>query len=240
MAAGHKAVSYTEKVKKRVLDLGAHVVGVADLRPFHGQVMGSSELIEAFHRAISLAVRVPRAVFETISDRPTAVYAHAYATANRILDEVAFKTAVMLEHDGHKALPIPASQVLDRENWLGAVSHKAVGRMAGLGWQGKSLLLVNPKFGPRIRLATVLTDADLVEDGPIRNRCGSCMECRDACPAQAIKGVSTSDRYGDRNEAVKLSKCVSKVVGEFSNLPDVGASICGICIKACPFGQRVR
>jgi epoxyqueuosine reductase len=240
MVSGREDISYTESVKKRVLGLGAHVVGVADLRPFHGQRAGSPELLEPFHRAISIAVRVPRAVFETISDRPTAVYAKAYLTANRILDDIAFRAAVMLEQDGHKALPIPASQVLDRENWLGAVSHKAVGRMAGVGWQGKSLLLVNPLFGPRIRLATILTDADLLVDGPIKNRCGSCVECRDACPAQAIKGVSTNDRYADRNEAVILSKCVSKVVGEFSNLPEVGASICGICIKACPFGQRVR
>jgi epoxyqueuosine reductase QueG len=31
---------------------------------------------------------------------------------------------------------------------------------------------------------------------------------------------------------------VEKLVGEFSKLPHVGAPICGLCIKACPFGQK--
>ena len=109
---------------------------------------------------------MPIAVFEQISDRPTPLYASVYQTANRILDEIAFRTAGSLQGDGFYSLPVPASQVLDKKNWYGAISHKAVGRMAGLGWQGKSLLLVNPRYGPRIRLVTVLTDAQLKIDGP--------------------------------------------------------------------------
>ncbi len=69
------------------------------------------------------------------------------------------------------------------------ISHKAVARMAGLGWQGKSLLLINPEYGPRVRLVTILTDMPLTPDGPVKNRCGACLECVQACPASAIKNA---------------------------------------------------
>ena len=229
---------YTESIKGRIVGLGAHLVGVADAEPLKAMRLKPPGLLAPFSRAISIAVRLPAAVFEEILDRPTPNYATVYQAANRILDEIAFRTAAMVEEDDFKALPIAASQVLDTKDWYAAISHKAVGRLAGLGWQGKSLLLVTPRYGPRIRLVTVLTNAPLKIDGPIKNRCGKCTMCQEACPVGAIKGVSTQEHYTRRSEALYFSRCVEKLVGEFSRLPNVGAPICGICIKACPFGQR--
>ncbi len=228
---------YTERVRASIHALGADLVGVADTDPLKQLQLDPPDLLDPFTRAISIAIRLPAAVFECIIDRPTPLYSSIYQTANRILDEISFKAANLLQSDGHRSLPVPASQVLDRENWCGAISHKAVGRMAGLGWQGKSLLLVNPLYGPRIRLATVLTDAPLTTDKPIANRCGGCTFCMDACPAGAIKGVGTDDHYESREEALYFPRCVEKLVGEFSAMPSIGAAICGICIKACPFGR---
>jgi len=229
--------SYTERIKAAIIKLGADLVGVADAEPLRQLTLDPPNLLDSFTRAISIALRLPGAAFEHIIDRPTPLYSSVYRSANRILDEIAFHTANMLQRDGFSSLPIPASQVLDRENWYGAITHKAVGRMAGLGWQGKSLLLVNPHFGPRIRLATILTHAPLEIDSPMENLCGKCNLCRDACPAGAIKGVGTKDNYKSRQEAFYLSRCVEKLVGEFSTMPNVAAPICGICIKACSFGR---
>jgi epoxyqueuosine reductase QueG len=111
--------------------------------------------------------------------------------------------------------------------------------MAGLGWQGKNLLLITPQYGSRVRLVTVLTKAPLNVDGPVKNRCGDCTACQDACPAQAIKGMSTGTHYKNRNEAMYFSRCVEKVTGEFAKIPEVGVPICGICIKVCPFGRKM-
>jgi epoxyqueuosine reductase QueG len=229
---------YTKEIKGKIAELGADLVGVADVEPLKQLKVTPPALLDDFRRAVSIGVRLPTAVFEQILDRPTPLYASVYQTANRILDEIAFRAASILQSDGYHSLPIPASQVLDWKNWYGAISHKAVGRMAGLGWQGKSLLLVNPQFGPRIRLVTLLTDAPLKIDGPVKNRCGKCTLCRDACPVGAIKGVGTKDHYKSRSKAIYLSRCAEKLVGEFSKLPNVGAPICGICIKVCPFGQK--
>jgi epoxyqueuosine reductase len=236
MAKRIPKAAYTQKIKNRVLELGADLVGVADTAPLKALTSYPPDLLDQFPRAICAAIRLPASIFEQIADQPTPTYAAAYRTANRILDEIAFITANALQRDGFNSLPIPASQTWDRESHCGAISHKAVGRMAGLGWQGKSLLLVNPEYGPRIRLVTVLTDAPLEVDGPVENRCGKCTRCRDACPAGAIKGTSTKDHYAAREEALDMELCVEKL-NEFGNLPGVGVHVCGICIKVCPFGR---
>jgi epoxyqueuosine reductase len=235
----HKRIAeaaYTEKIKLEVVELGADLVGVADTVLLKALKLYPPDLLDLFPRAICAAIRLPGSIFEQVTDRPTPTYASAYRTANRILDEIALLVANALQRDGFNSLPIPASQSWDRENHCGAISHKAVGRMAGLGWQGKSLLLVNPEYGPRIRLVTVLTDAPLLANGPVKNRCGECTRCRDACPAGAIKGVPTKDHYTSREEALDLQLCVEKL-DEFARLPGIGVNVCGICIKVCPFGR---
>jgi len=232
-----KTMKYTKKVKERIRGMGADLVGVADVEPLKELKLDPPNLLEPFFRAVSIALKLPQAVFESITDRPTPIYRSIYQTVNQILDQTAYRAAMSLQEDGFQSLPIPASQVLDHENLYGAISHKAVARMAGLGWQGKNLLLITPKYGSRVRLVTVLTTAPLVVDGPVKNRCGDCTACQDACPAQAIKGIKTDSYYKDRNEAMYFSRCVEKVKGEFAKLPEIEFPICGICIKVCPFGR---
>ncbi len=227
---------YTENIKSKIIELGGDLIGVADTTPLERLTLHPPDLLTPFPRAISIAIRLPGAVFEQINDHPTPTYASVYRTANLMLDQIALLIANTLQKDGFNSLPIPAAGSWDRENQYGAISHKAVGRMAGLGWQGKSLLLVNPRYGPRIRLVTVLTDSLLNVDGPIENGCGQCTLCRDACPAGAIKGVPTKDHYKSREEAIDLQLCTQKL-NEFSKLPGVEATICGICIRVCPFGR---
>lgn len=230
--------NYTEGFKDRIIGLGASLVGVADIESLRELSTNPPDLLKPFSRAISIALVLPLATFEQISDHPTPIYKSIYQTANLILDQIAFRAAMILQNDGFYSLPIPASQVLDKEKWTAAISHKAVARMAGLGWQGKNLLLITPQHGSRVRLVTILTTASLNADKPQKNRCGDCTACQDACPAQAIKGVNTKTHYKNRNEAMYFSRCVEKVTGEFAKIPEVAVPICGICIKVCPFGRK--
>jgi len=231
---------YTKRIKARILDWGADLVGIADSEPLSELKLNPPDLLHGFTRAVSIAIQLPVSVFETILDKPTPIYAATYQTANRILDDLAFRTAVAIQKDGFNSLPIPASQVLDRKNWYAAISHKAVARMAGLGWQGKNLLIITPQFGSRVRLVTVLTNAPLIADTPLKNRCGSCLLCHDSCPAHAIKGVNTLGHYEDREKALHFSRCVEKLTKDFATLTGIGTPICGICITVCPFGKRIR
>ncbi len=218
--------------------LGADLVGIADLAPFikQGWPTLPSDLLRPFTRAISVAVRLDDTIMDAITSHPTAAYAEHYRAANIDLDRLTAGISAWIMNRGFRAEAVPASKIIDMENLLGAVSHKAIARMAGIGWQGKSLLLVSPEFGPRIRLATVLTDMPLFPDGPIESRCGACTECTDACPVQAIRNVTAVDRYADREEALFFDRCVERTF-QNSQLPGIGARICGVCVRACPHGR---
>jgi len=104
-------------------------------------------------------------------------------------------------------------------------------------WAGRGR--VTPEFGPRVRLVTVLTDLPLMPDRPVRNRCGTCQECTKACPAGAIRNVRTESHYETREQAVALEKCHA-LVKTFAERPGIGARICGVCVRACPWGKKKR
>ncbi len=227
-------------IKKQARAFGADLVGIADLKLLAGIDCQPSDLLSTYKYAVSLAVKLPNAVFDQLEDRPTPIYAQVYLNANALLDQIALRLSAFIEEQGGTALPIPASQPLDMTEFTSHLSAKAVANAAGLGWQGKSLLIITPEFGPRVRLVTVLTDLCLEPDHPLENRCGACRCCTDACVAQAIRNVSTEFHYDDRDEALDFQKCADKLTGEFMKLPLVEKPVCGICIKVCPWGRKHR
>lgn len=217
---------------------GASAVRVANLELLKGIETEPPDLLNPFTRAISIGVRLASGIINAIIDKPTLIYQQHYYKVNALLDELAVRTAQYIEDRGGSALPIPASQVLDKEKWSSYISHKAVALAAGLGWQGKSLLLVNPLVGPRIRLVTVLTNINIEADPPIKNLCGVCAECTNACPVSAIKNVSTEYHYDNRDQALHFDRCADHVAKNSIHIPFIEQPICGVCIRACPWGKK--
>jgi len=229
----------TKAVKTLAIQLGADLVGVADLKLFQDDYGNARPLIGTFPLAISMAVRLSSPIIDGITeDDPTPIYAHHYRTVNALLDDIAIRMANYCQSKGHWALPIPASQILDDDYSFGAISHKAIAALAGLGWLGKGMIVVNRRFGPRIRLVTVLTTLPLTTDRLLENDCGDCLECAKACPVEAIKGITFKLKPRLREEALDVRAC-SQRVRAFGRNPRYGSSICGMCIKACPFGRKV-
>ena len=224
---------------KNAKQYGADLIAVADTTRMASMETSPEDLLHNFPRAISIAVQLAGGIIDTIVDTPTEIYSQHYQRVNALLDNIACRLTSFIQNNGAKALPIPASQILCKERFVSYISHKAVAINAGLGWQGKSLLLVTPEYGPRIRLVTILTDLDIPADGPIKNRCGKCTKCTDACPAGAIKNVSTELHYSSRNQAVDLDSCVEHLnkVSGFGNLMPY---ICGVCVATCPWGKKKR
>jgi epoxyqueuosine reductase QueG len=105
----------------------------------------------------------------------------------------------------------------------GHVSHKLLGWAAGIGFVGRSTLLVHPIHGAQMRYVSVLTDAPLRADSPREGSCGSCRACRAVCPANAIH---------ETREQFDLDACYAKLT-EFTKLPSIGQHICGVCVRAC-------
>jgi len=204
-------------------ELGASLFGIADISMVRDEFRLAENLRKRFHRALSLGVRLVDSVLDDIEDAPTALYYHHYRQLNFSLDRTAFQIASRIQGMGYEALPVPASQVIDWKDQRAHVSHKKVGELAGLGWIGRNNLLVNPEFGARFRLVTVLTDLPLDPDEPVPFGCGSCRSCQAACPADAIReNPRDFDHLG----------CYEKLK-EFRNRGLVGQFICGICVKAC-------
>lgn len=230
----------SQDLKDFARSCGADLVGIADLTLLSGIQTEPADLLEGYSRAVSIGVRLADGVIDPIVDKPTPIYQQHYAKVNALLDDIAVRVSQYLQDAGGKALPIPASQLLDKEEWHSYLSHKAVAIAAGVGWQGKSLLVVNPKFGPRLRLVTILTDMELEPDRPLKNLCAKCSACAEACPAHAIKNVNTAYHYRDREEALHFDRCVARVTRNPVELPFIESPICGVCIRACPFGQRKK
>ena len=197
---------------------------MADIKPLKNEFLQlSNQSLDSFDSGISLAVRLSDPILEEIQDRPTQLYFHHYRQANFFLDRIAFNLAQFIHQLGYRALPIPASQIIDWENQKGHLSHKKIALAAGLGWIGRNNLLVNPTYGARIRLVTVLTDLPLPHNQPLKEGCNMCKKCLQVCPAGAIKEKQPDFDHLACFEQLRL----------FRKRDHIGQYICGVCVKAC-------
>ena len=213
------------QLKSLSKELGADLVGFCDLET------SPVRELPTLRYALSIGVKLSDAVLKTIENAPSFVYFQHYRIANTLLDSIAFRLARFLEKKGYLAMPIAASQSLGKNNpYQGVLPHKTAAVKAGLGFVGKSGLFLSEKYGSKVRLATVLTDAPLQSELPvIENGCGNCELCKNACPAGAIYGQLPTTN-GERNfDAEKCSRYMKE------HFQDVGrGSVCGVCIKVCP------
>jgi epoxyqueuosine reductase len=116
------------------------------------------------------------------------------------------------------------------------VMDKAWAKKSGLGWIGKNSNLIHPKSGSFFFIAELIIDLELEADGPIKDYCGTCTRCIDACPTDAI-----IEPY-----VVDGSKCISYLTielkdailpSEFQGKMDSWAFGCDICQDVCPWNR---
>ena len=161
---------------------------------------------------------------------------HCYDIINARLDEIISRIASVLQREGYRAFPIPATKRVDDDRICGIFSHKLSAHLAGLGWIGKNCLLITPDMGPRVRWATVLTDAALTMTGrPMDVRCGECHDCVDICPVKAFTGqpFRAGEPRDVRFDARKCDRYFSKMRDK-----DAETAVCGLCLYACPCGRQ--
>ncbi|MFO7919059.1 MAG: 4Fe-4S dicluster domain-containing protein [Anaerolineae bacterium] len=235
-------MKYVSELRQLAEVEGADFFGVADLSPAREAIREQGGAVVAgFPHAISVGIRLLDAIVDQLPNRAEEPFVamnyryHAYDLVNERLDLITSRLSTMLQDAGYEALPIAASQTVDGERLLGAFSNKLAAHLAGLGWIGKSCLLVTPEAGPRARWATVLTDAPLEPTGkPMEQRCGDCQECVDICPQGAFSG-----RPFHPEEPRGMRFDVHKCRAYFNALQEAGQPpVCGMCLYVCPHGRK--
>lgn len=140
----------------------------------------------------------------------------------------------------HKALLTKINEQLDCKGRIFVDSAPVMERTwavkAGLGWIGKSSNLISPKLGTHTLISGIVIDEEIdIYDSPIKEKCGSCTRCIDACPTGAI---------GDE-KIVDANKCLSYLTiehrGDFNKDTQLHNNVfgCDKCIDACPFSKRI-
>lgn len=115
------------------------------------------------------------------------------------------------------------------------VHERAWAARSGMGWVGKNTLLLNREMGSFFFLAELIVDLELVPDGPMKDYCGTCSRCMDACPTDAIPEPYVVDG----------SKCISyltielkeAIPEEFQGKMEGWAFGCDICQDVCPWNR---
>ena len=159
---------------------------------------------------------------------------------NALIDQIMLKGQLLIQEKGFKALAVPASQTVNDllDRYSGIFPHKTAAVMAGLGWIGKNGLFINSKYGPRVRLGTILTDMELssVEAKVLQQQCGECRICADSCPAMALTGNNWTEGC-ERSTLIDAKACSDYMNQNFKHIGR--GSVCGICMRVCPKGMSL-
>ena len=136
--------------------------------------------------------------------------------------------AFLRRHGGTQKCYVDTGPVLERD----------YAAEAGIGWHGKSTMLINEQLGTWFFLAEVFTTLELAPDPPQRDRCGTCTRCITACPTGAITHAHRLD----------ARRCISYLTIELKGSiplelrPLIGDRIygCDDCLEACPWNRFAR
>lgn len=133
--------------------------------------------------------------------------------------------AWLIERGGRQRCYVDTGPILERD----------FAALAGIGWHGKSTMLIHPKLGTWFFLAEILTTLEIEPDEALGDHCGKCARCINACPTQAITAPHRVD----------ARRCVSYLTIENKGpIPEefrtrIGDRIygCDDCLSACPWNR---
>jgi epoxyqueuosine reductase QueG len=173
---------------------------------------------EAFKEVIAL-VGTSREVGEP--ERGEVLSVHSDYISGR-LNRAVHELASLFRKEGYRSVPLPPAVgfITDQRYLRSLFSYKHAAELAGLGAIGRHSLLINSKFGPRLRLACILTEAPLEASPVVReDHCVNCDACIRACPAAALQVPRQGEVYSMNKFACRSYRQAGLV--------------CSVCVKAC-------
>ncbi len=205
----------TENLIRFIKKLEIDTYGIADMNLLKEMETGIPTDLEKFLNMFPYAI-VLGAQYGKLGKKASG------AERSLFLEDAAFSIMDYLESKGYRQLIIHTEDEFDPINRLGFMSLKILAKTAGLGWQGRSLLIISPEYGPLHRLIAILTDIPLQVNKAIKNECGNCGNCIEACPQNALTFVAFNDHPLYREDVLDIKTCL-------------GDNGCLVCISSCPW-----
>ena len=245
--------SNTEVVKSIATELGFSFCGISKAefleqeapkleewlkKGYHGQMgylenhfdkrLDPSKLVPGAKSVVSLIYNYsPQKTHQSESGPKIAKYAYGQDYHHVIKDKLKEFTQQLTEEVGQvegRAF-VDSAPVMERQ-WAAK---------SGLGWIGKNSLLLNRNMGSFFFLAELIIDLELESDGPIKDYCGTCTACQDACPTDAIPKPYVID--GSRCISYLTIELKEEIPNEFKDKMENWAFGCDICQEVCPWNR---
>ena len=268
-ACGYSPVvttSLSHRIRQQALDLGFDMVGITDVRPSEHAEFFRQWLANGHHgsmhyleREDAVANRIDPARAWPELKSAVVVALNYYSGDNGDAEDNASRGIIARYargRDYHKVIKPRLLTLLERIEAeigrelpaaraytdTGPVFERELARRAGLGWFGRSTMLVNPRRGSYFFLGTLLLELELEPDTPFTaDHCGTCSSCVDACPTGALLG-----RDANGAPVIDATRCISYLTIENRGpiprelRPLIGNRIfgCDICQEACPFSRK--
>lgn len=221
--------NFAQETKNFVRQLGAAAVGIAPAERFADAPAGHhpTDYLPGAKSVITFTYNLNRGA---VNNLPVSrnQYVQEFDAANALLAQIAHKTARFLESRGFESVAFgPEASIGDYSRLKGDFSHKHSAVLCGLGNFGISNLIITPTYRSRIRLASVITEADLPADEPAGTReCEKCLKCVRVCPSGALS--DWKGKYSPRTGwVIDKEKCAHYIFVVLQG------KRCGMCVKVC-------
>lgn len=186
------------RIQRLVKENDIDLIGFSSVERFNSAPPGKrpTDILGEAQTVISLGIGIRRGVREAnikaYGGLRSAIYIYmiyGYDVLNTLLNQSAFKIVKLLEEKNFIGVPIPSSPPADYMKLMGVFSNRHAAVACGLGNFGWQSVLLTPQFGPRLRLTSIITNAEIEADPLFTEtlcRGEKCRICSKLCPVKAI------------------------------------------------------